>query len=449
MKFRWLIAGLLIFRTLLFAYFVLRHGAYIVNDTGPYVDLAQNLLQFGEFSRSEAPPFVPEIFRTPGYPVFLAVINLIGIHDPYAILLCQELIYLLSVLIFFTYGREVFGQNMTAAATVFMLVDPSGLYYPKQFLSEVLFMPFVLGGVLAIGHYSVRNNWRYLLLAGGLFGIGAMVRPALTYFPLLAAGVLLLFHWCSRRVCWHTGLFLLCFSLMLTPWLARNYYHFGKLFMSGQASNLFANYQIADLWQTARGIPYYQGQKLIARQLADSVNRQSQKLQRPLDVVEIYHLQLNFALHEILKYPGAYLLQTGFGVLKTMIGTNLTEMYTALRLPGKRANFYDQQDAGFFAKVNGFLRAQSGFELSMILFRILLAGFALLGVLPILRSKNCVLWMILLSNIYFISIPGSVGVSRFRFPVEVFWFMQAYIGLLWIWGIFIQWRQPGKNSVIN
>ena len=43
-------------------------------DAPGYYQLAINLFQHGVFSSSSAAPFHPDAFRTPGYPLFLALI---------------------------------------------------------------------------------------------------------------------------------------------------------------------------------------------------------------------------------------------------------------------------------------------------------------------------------------------------------------------------------------
>ena len=61
-------------------FFVVSKGEYYSPDTGLYVELADNLLKNQVFSLSPSAPFVPEIFRTPGYPAFL---KLLGMESPY------------------------------------------------------------------------------------------------------------------------------------------------------------------------------------------------------------------------------------------------------------------------------------------------------------------------------------------------------------------------------
>ena len=46
-----------------------------VPDGPEYVRLADNLARHRVFSRDTSPPYRAELFRTPGYPVFLALLQ--------------------------------------------------------------------------------------------------------------------------------------------------------------------------------------------------------------------------------------------------------------------------------------------------------------------------------------------------------------------------------------
>ena len=53
-------------------------GDFKLYDSSQFVLLADNLLQHGVFSRSYSEPFFPDIARTPGYPLSLAVFRSFG-----------------------------------------------------------------------------------------------------------------------------------------------------------------------------------------------------------------------------------------------------------------------------------------------------------------------------------------------------------------------------------
>ena len=57
------------------------HFPILSKDSAEYAKLAENILQHRLFSLRAQPPFVPETFRTPGYPLFVA--GIVGITHSY------------------------------------------------------------------------------------------------------------------------------------------------------------------------------------------------------------------------------------------------------------------------------------------------------------------------------------------------------------------------------
>jgi hypothetical protein len=144
---------LIILRIGLYAFFVFNGGLYVHPDSAIYLELASGLLENGAFYLPKTQPIViepfgilsensgrvmlsnapsgPEVFRTPGYPFFLAVLAEVGISSPYALVFCQEILYIISVFIFYYFGRSLFGVHITRLAVVFMLLDSGGLVWPN------------------------------------------------------------------------------------------------------------------------------------------------------------------------------------------------------------------------------------------------------------------------------------------------------------------------------
>ena len=441
MHFGLLVGILVLLRLGLFLFFVVSKGEYYSPDTGLYVELADNLMKNQVFSLSPNAPFAPEIFRTPGYPAFLAFLKLLGMESPYWAVFFQEIIYAGCVWLFYRLGTTVFGSRIAKIGTVFLLLEPGGFTYPKQLLSETLFLPFVIGSVLVVGLYLRNAHWRYMVIAGALMGVGALVRPAILYLPLVIGVTLIVFDYRNGRRWLHAGVLVLCFLVVIAPWLARNHHHFGKLMMTGQQSNMFMNYHVPLVWESAKGIHFNEGWKIVHDRVDRAVREREKSIGRPLSLGERFELQQKMAFQELARYPGEYAKQWLFGILKTMNGVNLTELFHAFRLHVDRLHFFQVQATDFVEKVTIFLKNQTVSVLVMVVLRVIVSGFALLGVLQIMTRRDCLLWIMMLVNFYFICVPGPIGYSRFRFPVEVFWFIQAYLGWLWISGFVVQKRQ--------
>jgi 4-amino-4-deoxy-L-arabinose transferase-like glycosyltransferase len=464
-----IVSLLIIFRIAIYIYFVVSGGQYVHPDSALYLELAGQLIETGNFFLpsnppieikpfgilsensgrvlQSRPPLGPEVFRTPGYPAFLVLLHWFGIDNPYAIVFVQELIYGLSIYIFYRYGRPLFNTNLVRAGVIFMLFGSGGLVWPKFLLSEALFLPFLLAGILCIGHYLKNSDGRLLIAAGIIMGIGAWVRPAIQYFPLIAGVTMILFDIKNQKKWLHSAAMLLAFILVISPWLIRNYYHYGQIYMSGQASNMIAHYHVPMIWMMEDVIPYYEGQDLAQQKVAEVMKQKEQQLNRPLDTVEFFKLQQEWALKELSRYPVPYLTHWLNGSYKTMYESFAIDFYDVMRVPDERLHFSEILSGNFVAKhpwgldfkVTGlttgliyYILHQDKFYLLHTIFSYLVFVFGLLGAFRILLKRNCFLFIIMLACFYFTFIPGPMGYGRFRFPVDHFWFIQACFGYLWV-----------------
>ena len=239
---------------------------------------------------------------------------------------------------------------------------------------------------------------------------------------------------------------LIVFVLVISPWLIRNYIHYDKLFMSGQASNMFANYHVPMVWNWEHIIFYYEGQDLVQQKIAKIVNEQAKQLGRPVNTVEYYQIQQQFAFSELSKYPVTYAIQWFYGVVKVMYESFVIDLYDVLKIPDQRLHlfeviadnlkpgrkdFFGLETAGLFTNIAHYFLYQDKIYLLNSVFAFLVFVFALPGAVKILVSRNSLLMLMMLANFYFICVSGPMGYGRFRFPVGVFWFMQAYIGFTW------------------
>jgi len=465
MWFRWIIVFLIIIRISLFIYYIAVTGDthYEHLDTKVYVDLAENLWHKHAFAISSRDiishtqyrdvPLGPEVFRTPGYPLFLAVIKLFGMKSYLWVIFWQEIIYFFTAILFYKFASELFHKKIAQIGFIFLMLDPGGIAYPKLILSETLFLPFVFGSLFSIGLYFKNSRCQYLLIAGILMAIGALIRPVLVYFPIIAGGVVLFFYRHHQKVMMHVSVMLLSFALVLSPWVIRNYRIFNQYFFSGQSGNVITHYHLPSVWN-AEGIRgYFDGREYIRKKVANVRSEQEKKLGRPLNEVEFFNLQRKIAIHELLKYPKTYMTQWISGTLKAMYVPFAVEVYNVYHKPGAPIPFIELlpdtlqaektdtlgipvfSKTSIIGKLFYFVTHARFLYLTSIITSMLTMVFALLGVFYVVQKKDPFLWLIMLANFYFTSVAGPTGYARFRFPIDVFWFIQAIWGGILCWNI--------------
>jgi hypothetical protein len=403
-------------------------GEPLQPDSPHYLKLADALVQKGWFSASLA-AYDPEVFRTPGYPVYLSLFRSLGATGTFWPLLIQELLYLGAVMVFFVGTRALLDSGLARAVVLFLLIEPGGLAYPKLILSDTLNLALVVPALFALGTHLRSGRWSWLVLAGALLGAAAWVRPAAFVLPLVFAPVLIVSGRFRPIAFMRAGLLVLVTTLALSPWLARNQALFGAPTLSGQASNMFVNYHLPYVWEVTRGLMFRDCQQQAAELARKAVVAAEAARGEPLNAVERLAAQQDAALAELRQYPGAYAQRWGTGMLKTLLGPGLLDVYSAYGHEKDRVRFSAIEETSFARKLTVFLGGQDWLVLAEVLLRGLLLALALAGAVAMLRSGNPFLWVILLFSAYTVFVPGPMGLTRLRFAAEGFLFLQAWIGL--------------------
>lgn len=225
---------------LLVVAFVVRAAYASVADTALWFDhvfndaTAVGLLEGRGFTVSLEPPYAPAIFRTPGYPAFLAcVYGLVG-HSVRAALWANALLDTASCwLLFRLAARRLDAPAAHAvlllAATYPFLVQAVGLLSPE---SLSVFLGLVL--VALVERWPDEGGWPRVVAAGVVLGALAWVKPV--FLPLPA---LLLVAERLRGRAWRPALARCALvgalaTAALVPWVVRNQRAFGRPVLAGE-----------------------------------------------------------------------------------------------------------------------------------------------------------------------------------------------------------------------
>jgi len=191
----------------------INHGEVLAPDSYSYRQLAGSLHQRHEFSRDGE----PEIFRTPGYPVFLALIQ--WLHGGiWTALTAQVLLDVGLVMITFHLAAMLAGREAGALAALIQAVTPVAIASCCRMLSDSLYALLLTGSVvLVVGHLR-GGGWKHIILSGVTMAAGCYVRPVGVAMAAMAGLVILL----SSRKFLHTMVFIAIVAMCLAPWVVRN-----------------------------------------------------------------------------------------------------------------------------------------------------------------------------------------------------------------------------------
>ena len=208
----------------------------IQSDAADYFFYAYNLRFYQTYSRqinlatdSNDKP-VPDAIRSPGYPIALSFL----IDAPpdrkliKKIQLAQMLVSTVTLALAFFFFRSYLTLPSSGIAAMLVAISPHLIMFNSYILSETSFaFILLLLGFLTTRYINHPSPW-FSVVLGAIMGIGTLTRPSLQFFPLVVA-LMVLIHFGRKEGLKRSLLILLGCILVLSPWLIRNAFTFGKL----------------------------------------------------------------------------------------------------------------------------------------------------------------------------------------------------------------------------
>ena len=205
-------------------------------DQAGYDRLGTGLATTGRFTRyPESPTFIPEVLRTPGYPIFVAAVYLLfGTGNHMAVAITQAFVFAgICLLVYLLARRAADEKTAIVAALMTSLYSPLP-YFGALVLTE-LWTAFVATAAMVLCLKAAQGGKiRDFAIAGALFGATTLVRPAFVLLPFFfAIGVPLLVRaQRTRRALAGWSALVLAATLVLAPWLTYNYLYLGRVTLS-------------------------------------------------------------------------------------------------------------------------------------------------------------------------------------------------------------------------
>jgi glycosyltransferase involved in cell wall biosynthesis/4-amino-4-deoxy-L-arabinose transferase-like glycosyltransferase len=403
-------------------------------DTGSYLQPARNLLAGHGFSQQEAPPFTPDLRRTPAYPLFIALIY--GVFGPHPLFVAggQVLISGVTAGLAYLLGTQLLPEREARLGGLLLVLSLGAIVYSVYLLTETLFTLLLLGGSYAVAVHRAKGQKRWLVGGGLLAGTAMLCRPIALFYPPLVALLILFGH----RDRWREGmsaalLFLGVTSVVVAPWLFRNYQVIGSPTLSTISSRNVLLYNAVSLEADLRDA----GQAQVR---AEMVERVQQELARRGGVDnEVLQVRLynEWSRRIILAHPWRYVLVHLKNDLNSLL-PNVTEFLELLGgTQGGKGTLSVLNQYGLWAAVRHYFGGKV-WLLWLALPLMGLLGLTYLGMLAgllILARRRAwfSLALLLLPIAYFLLIPGAPSNPRFRVPVMPDVCLLAGMGLVTLW----------------
>lgn len=201
-----------------------------------YQRLGASLATTGTFTRyADGDTFVPEVIRTPGYPVFVAAVYAVfGVNNDMAVAIAQALVFAAICWLVFRLTRRAADQRAAlAAAAITSLYSP--LPYFGSLIVTELWTTFVATAAILVCLRAVQQGrLADYAAAGVLFSATTLVRPAFVLMPFCFAIAVPILVRSQRTPRARQGWLLLAAAAIVTllPWFAYNYVNLGQVTLS-------------------------------------------------------------------------------------------------------------------------------------------------------------------------------------------------------------------------
>ena len=203
----------------------------LFRDEQQYVQYARNILHHGTYSKeATAANPIPDSFRSPGYPLLIALSMKVGGENGFLSVLfyTQALLSALLAPMTFLAGLMFMPLPAAAAAAVLTAFSPHLITTAPCVLSETLFAFLLLAAMCVYLYASAHKKALLYGISGLLFGLAYITNEIAFFIPIVFAVISIgvehlqwkspLAHHPTRRLI----LFLLIFALFPAGWITRN-----------------------------------------------------------------------------------------------------------------------------------------------------------------------------------------------------------------------------------
>jgi hypothetical protein len=238
------IAALLRFGLMIVAFVSTGTSVMTQGDTASYLEPGRNLLLHGVYASGG----LPEIDRTPGYPVFLMLTGMFTGNVLLSVM-TQIGLSLLSLLLIRRIAERVFDSEPAGMiAAWFYAVEPVSIMYSVRLMPETLFVFLLLLVIDRLLVFLSTYQLRPLCLAGLSLATATYVRPVSYYLVIPLAMALVIVVPRGNGLRWKApAVLLLTVVPLLAGWQIRNRFETGYSGFSSIVEKNLYFYQSAEV----------------------------------------------------------------------------------------------------------------------------------------------------------------------------------------------------------
>ncbi len=203
----------------------------IVADARQYVIYGHNLIMHGIYSKEDTENPAPDSFRSPGYPMFIALALFFGGDQGYFPIVIFTQVILSSLLVLLTYyiGILFLRSYYAILAATLVALNPHLISISSYILTETFFSFFILASMICFIIALLKERMFLFLFAALLFGYTYLINETAFFIPIIFVVFSFLWIKATFNKIWKNKLphklilFLLIFALFPAGWTIRNH----------------------------------------------------------------------------------------------------------------------------------------------------------------------------------------------------------------------------------
>lgn len=420
------------------AFFVGGDAWFLVPDSAIYLELRDNILDTGRFTREDGQGgFVAEIERVPGYPIFLAGLSFLGVRSAAEIVWAQAILDTATVALIALLGFRAHPLVGIVSGWLAALW-PNLIITSALVLNDTLFLMLFSATLLCFAHYLGKPSFRLAFVGGLFFGISLMVRPVFQFLPpiLLCIAYLSARHYSfGRSTCAGMAAVLLIGVIIpVAPISYRNFVEFETFSLSSQGGTHLLGWVLPLVKWHSEGQNYDQAYQEANRKFESYL---AAKNIDPLTLssFEASKYKSRFVLKELQTTPMPALVEAW--AKGAIVNLGAPALATDPRLRANLASSFMESDGtGLFNRLLLWLQAPNGWTVAILLVGLL--GSFLVSVLQLVGLVS--LWPMArwgvvigcLLMVYVLLIMGPVVGPKYRLPFAAVEIVLTAASLHWM-----------------
>ena len=421
-------------------------------DGNSWRNPALGLVKHGAFV-DPSKPATPEVFRAPGYPLFLAGAIIISGERFFDIAVPAQIVLLFLVGLISYRVTEDWLPGYGPAALSLTIFNPNGLGSAHIIQSETLYSVGIALLGWAVLTFCRRPTVVHGALAGLALGASCLIRPDAQFLIVaLPLGLVFLASLPGKRIDWGRRLAsaVACLVIALavvSPWALRNAsLGYGYRLTTATVASYYIWDSAGQIEMMAHGVSQREaGNRMRTRQIDFAKAHgpswgQLSKSRRD-------ELLFREGVRTIFAYPPSAIARTvldatlqffaggGAGNFLNILGFGKFNPYEVMGKQG-HSSYFD----AWRAALGGAAWPAAAISLGALAFVVLLRLFGLVGIATLMRRGEWRLLTVIIGALaYFALVIPFYGHSRFRVPVEYLLVLLALAG-------FDGWRMKGRRK---